>query len=119
MRILVVDDSLARRAFLQEFLVSLGHFAWTVDHGPPALLGVERGAADAILLTQTMSGLGGFELLSHARSRGFRGPAILLCVDRQPLQISSGWEPLALFAYPIRLGDLAAALQRLAPSAPV
>jgi CheY-like chemotaxis protein len=119
MRILVVDDSSARRAFLQEFLVSLGHYTWTVDHGPPALLGVERGAPDAILLMQTTSGLGGFELLSHARSRGFRGPAILLCVDREPLQISPGWGPLALFAYPIRLSDLVGALQRLAPPAPV
>lgn len=119
MRILVVDDSLPRRTFFQEFLVSLGHWAWTADHGPPALAAIEHGSPDAVLLTQTASAMSGFELLSGARVRGFHGPAIVLCVDRGPVRISPGWGPLALFTYPVRLGDLVAVLHRLAPATPL
>lgn len=116
----MVDDNSPRRAFLQEFLLSLGHYAWPVDHGPPALRGLAHGSLDAILLTQTESAMSGFELLGQARVQGFQGPAIVLCVDRQSLRISPGLGPLALFAsYPIRLSDLAAALRRLAPAASV
>jgi CheY-like chemotaxis protein len=68
-RVLVVDDNMDTANTLQLLLRSLGHETRVANDGPAALAAADEFRPDVVLLDIGMSGMNGYEVARHLRSR--------------------------------------------------
>ena len=76
--VLIVDDDADLRADLCDTLGDLGHVPVPAADGGAALMALERGDIDAVLLDLRMPGMGGMEVLERIRARPMAPPVAIL-----------------------------------------
>jgi CheY-like chemotaxis protein len=75
-RILLVDDDRGLRHALSTLLTEAGHTVDSAADGPEAVARLDRGAIDIVLLDLGLPGIGGLEVLKHARA--LRKPPLVI-----------------------------------------
>ncbi len=66
-RVLIVDDEVLIRSYMEEKLPGLGFEVQTVDNGRDAIRMAEKNGYDVILLDQLMPGMSGLDVLKEVR----------------------------------------------------
>ncbi len=114
-RILVVEDEPATAAQIARYLEESGHEAVTIDHGRPALPTAIEWRPDVILLDLLLPDVSGWEVLAalKADSRSRAIPVVISSVVEDHAR-AVGYGAFATLTKPIRRGDLAEVLGRVA-----
>ncbi len=115
--VLLVDDEPISRRVEAELLRRLGARVVAVASGREAVASLERGHPDAVFLDWMMPEMDGPATARALREAGYRGPILALTAHAGPEAreacLSAGMQ--AVYAKPVRLADLRAALDRWAP----
>lgn len=113
-RILVVDDEPSIVELLAEYLRARGHEVVIAGNGEVALDRLERGGVDVVLTDMKMPELGGLELLSRIRERGYPVATILMTgygtIDSAIRAMKDGAQDYLL--KPFKLREVHAAIAR-------
>ena len=114
-RILVVEDEPATAAQIARYLEESGHEVVTIDHGRPALPTAIEWRPDVILLDLLLPDVSGWEVLAalKADSRSRAIPVVISSVVEDHAR-AVGYGAFATLTKPIRRGDLAEVLGRVA-----
>jgi CheY-like chemotaxis protein len=113
--ILIVEDDMAIRATLADFLSGEGYLVDEAADGHEGLARLQSRRPDLILLDLHMPGMGGRSFLERLRgAEACRGIPVLLMTGTS-LSASQVPGVDAVLEKPFHLEDLVAAVQRLAP----
>lgn len=117
--VLIVDDDADLRADLCDTLGDLGHIPVPAADGGAALMALERGDIEAVLLDLRMPGMGGMEVLERIRARPTAPPvAILTAVPTAENTIQAmRLGAVDHLAKPVRRAELADLMTRMLPGA--
>ncbi len=83
MKILVVEDELKTRAYLQKGLHEAGFTIDAVERGEEALRLTADGLHDLIILDVMLPGLDGWSFVARIRARGDQTPVVMLTARDQ------------------------------------
>lgn len=117
--VLIVDDDADLRADLCDTLADLGHVPVPAADGNAALVALDRGDIEAVLLDLRMPGMGGIEVLEKIRARPMPPPvAILTAVPTAENTIQAmRLGAVDHLAKPVRRAELADLVSRMLPGA--
>jgi len=113
--ILIVEDDLAIRATLADFLAGEGHLIDEAADGAEGLASVAARRPDLIVLDLHMPGMGGRPFLERLRGAEATRDIPVLLMTGASLAGNPVHGADAILSKPFRLEDLVAAVQRLAP----
>ena len=88
-RILIVDDDRALRHVLAALLTGAGHVVEQAGDGPAALVQLDAGGFDIVLLDINLPGASGLDLLAHARQTATPPIVIMMTADDTPATLLS------------------------------
>ena len=118
---MVAEDNAVNQLVTSRILQQLGYAVEIVSDGRAAVAAVENGRFDLVLMDCEMPEMDGFEAAAAIRSRPIEQiPIIALTAHAikgyKELCLAAGMD--GYISKPVRLGDLAVALERWMPSRP-
>ena len=115
MRLLVVEDDVAIRAFLERALVEAGYQVDTTSNGKTGELKALEGIHDAFIIDLGLPDMDGLELIARCRAQGSPAPVLILSarrsVDERVRGLEKGGDDY--LTKPFALAELLARLRNL------
>lgn len=121
MRILVIEDDAATRAYVQKGLAELGHAVDTSADGRDGLLRASSGEFDVLIVDRMLPGMEGLGVVRTLRAAGVKTPVLLLTalggIDDRVAGLDAGGDDYLV--KPFAFSELAARVNALGRRPPL